>query len=100
MDWTAHDTSLAVWAVIGIALVVVLITRYKVHPFIALILASGLVGLGAGMPAADVVKNFESGFGITLGGVGILVALGTMLGKLLAESGGADRIVDTIVSRT
>jgi GntP family gluconate:H+ symporter len=99
MNWTGHDTSLAVWAVIGIAIVVVLITRFKVHPFIALILGSGATGLGAGMAAADVIKNFELGFGATLGGVGILVALGTMLGKLLADSGGADRIVETIVNR-
>ncbi|HEY3259277.1 MAG TPA: SLC13 family permease [Pseudonocardiaceae bacterium] len=100
MDWTSHDTWLVVWTLIGIAVVVVLITRFKVHPFIALILGSGVVGLGAGLPAADVIKNFQSGFGSTLGSVGILVALGTMLGMLLAESGGADRIVDTIVSRT
>ena len=88
-----------VWALLGIATVVVLITAFKVHPFIALILGSGVVGLGSGLAAADVIKNFETGFGTTLGGVGILVALGTMLGKLLADSGGADRIVDTIVGR-
>jgi len=99
MDWTTHDTSLIVWTVLAIAVVVVLITKFKVHPFIALILGSGVVGLGAGLPAVDVIKNFQSGFGTTLGGVGILVGLGTMLGKLLADSGGADRIVDTIVSR-
>ncbi len=100
MHWTAHDTSLIIWALIGIAIVVILITQFKVHPFIALILGSGASGLGAGLAAADVIKQFEGGFGTTLGGVGILVALGTILGKLLADSGGADRIVDTIVSRT
>ncbi|MGC9669896.1 SLC13 family permease [Planosporangium sp. 12N6] len=100
MTWTVHDTSLVVWALIGIAVVVVLITQFKVHPFLSLILGSGVAGLGAGLSAADVIKNFEGGFGSTLGGVGILIALGTMLGKLLADSGGADRIVDTIVSRT
>jgi GntP family gluconate:H+ symporter len=100
MDWTGHDTSLVIWAIVGIAIVVVLITQFKVHPFIALILGSGATGLGAGLAAADVIKNFTTGFGTTLGGVGILVALGTMLGKLLADSGGADRIVETIVNRT
>lgn len=99
MDWTSHDTLLVVWTLVAIAVVVVLITRFKVHPFIALILGSGVVGLGAGLPAGEVIKNFESGFGTTLGGVGILVALGTMLGKLLADSGGADQIVDTLVDR-
>jgi GntP family gluconate:H+ symporter len=100
MHWTAHDTSLIIWALVGIAIVIVLITQFKVHPFIALILGSGAAGLGAGLAAADEIKQFEAGFGSTLGSVGILVALGTILGKLLADSGGADRIVDTIVSRT
>jgi gluconate:H+ symporter, GntP family len=100
MHWTAHDTSLTIWALIGIVVVIVLITQFKVHPFIALILGSGAAGLGAGLAAAKVISQFEAGFGSTLGGVGILVALGTILGKLLADSGGADRIVDTIVGRT
>jgi gluconate:H+ symporter, GntP family len=100
MDWTSHDTWLVVWTLVAIAVVVLLITRFSVHPFIALILGSGVVGLASGLPAVDVIKNFQSGFGSTLGSVGILVALGTMLGKLLADSGGADRIADTIVGRT
>jgi GntP family gluconate:H+ symporter len=99
MHWTAHDTSLTIWAFVGIVIVIVLITQFKVHPFIALILGSGAAGLGAGLAAAKVISQFETGFGTTLGGVGILVALGTILGKLLADSGGADRIVDTIVGR-
>lgn len=98
MSWTSHDASLVIWALVGIAVIVVLITRSKVHPFIALIAGSGVVGLASGLAATEVIKQFESGFGSTLGSVGILVALGTMLGKLLADSGGADRIVETILS--
>jgi GntP family gluconate:H+ symporter len=98
MHWTAHDTSLVIWAVVAIAVVVILITWFKLHPFLALVLGSAVVGLGSGLAAADLIKQFEAGFGSTLGGVGTLVALGTILGKLLADSGGADRIVDTIVS--
>jgi GntP family gluconate:H+ symporter len=100
MDWTSHDTWLVTWTLVAIAVVVVLITRYKIHPFLALILGSAVVGLGAGLAAANVISEFEKGFGSTLGGVGILVALGTILGKLLADSGGADQVVDTIVGRT
>lgn len=99
MDWTSHDTWLVTWTLVAIAVVVVLITRFKFHPFLALILGSAVVGLGAGLAAANVITEFEKGFGSTLGGVGILVALGTILGKLLADSGGADRVVDTIVGR-
>ncbi|GAA3298823.1 gluconate transporter [Dactylosporangium vinaceum] len=99
MYWTLHDTTLVIWTAVAIAVVVVLITRYKIHPFLALILGSAVVGLGAGLGATKSISSFESGFGTTLGGVGILVALGTILGKLLADSGGADQVVDTIVGR-
>jgi gluconate:H+ symporter, GntP family len=89
-----------VWTLVGIAAIVVLIARAKLHPFLALLVGSGIVGFGSGLPAGEVIEGFEKGFGSTLGGTGILVALGTMLGKLLASSGGADRIVDTILARS
>lgn len=97
MSWTSHETWLVLCAVAAIAVIVVLISYFKIHAFIALIVGSGLVGLSSGLAAPEVLKQFQSGFGSTLGGVGILVALGTMLGKLLADSGGADRIVNTIL---
>jgi GntP family gluconate:H+ symporter len=97
VHWTGHDTLLVVWALIGIAVIVVLITWAKFHPFIALILGSLVVGLGTGLASADVIKQFESGFGSTLASVGLLVGLGTMLGKLLADSGGADQVVRTVL---
>jgi GntP family gluconate:H+ symporter len=97
MSWTGGDSWLVVSALVGIAAIVVLITQFKLHAFLAMIVGSGVVGLLSGLRAPDVVKQFETGFGATLGSVGILVGLGTMLGRLLADSGGADRIVDTIL---
>jgi GntP family gluconate:H+ symporter len=97
-DWNTHDTRLIVAAVVGIALIIVLITLLSVNPFLALIAGSGLTGFVAGVGGADIIKNFESGVGATLMEVGLLIALGAMLGKLLAESGGADKVVDTLVS--
>jgi GntP family gluconate:H+ symporter len=98
VTWSPHDTALVAWAAASIVLVVVLITVFKLHAFVALLLGSGLVGLASGLRATEVISQFQSGFGSTLGSVGILVALGAMLGKLLADSGGADRIVDTILA--
>jgi gluconate:H+ symporter, GntP family len=98
--WVAHDTRLMVAALAGIALIVVLITAAKMHPFLALVLGSALVGIASGVGVGDVITNFEKGVGDTLKEVGLLIALGAMLGKLLAESGGADRIVDTLVTRS
>ncbi|MEV0665762.1 GntP family permease [Actinomadura luteofluorescens] len=87
-------------ALAGIALIVVLITYFKVHPFLSLTLGSLLVGIIAGLPVADTVDAFVKGFGDTAAGVGALIAFGAMFGKLLADSGGADQIVDTIIGRT
>ena len=84
-------------ALVGIALIVVLITLLKLHPFIALILGALTVGIVAGEDVNDVLASFTTGFGTTAAGVGALIALGAMFAKLLADSGGADQIVDTIV---
>ncbi|HEU5059101.1 MAG TPA: gluconate:H+ symporter [Kofleriaceae bacterium] len=99
MTWTADDTALIAWAVAGIAVIVVLIAQLKLHPFLALVLGSAVVGLGSGLGTGGAIESFETGFGKTLAGTGILIALGTMLGKMLAASGGADRIADTILAR-
>jgi GntP family gluconate:H+ symporter len=87
-------------ALIGIALIILLITRFKVHPFLGLTVGSLAVAAVAGVAMTDAVDSFTKGFGSTAAGVGTLIALGAMFGKLLADSGGADEIVDTIVGRS
>ena len=86
-------------ALVAIALIVVLITIVKLNPFLALVLGGLTVGIIAGENVLDVITSFTTGFGTTAAGVGILIALGAMFAKLLADSGGADQIVDTIVGR-
>lgn len=85
-------------AVFAIALLVVLITRCKFHPFVALIVATLGLGLLGGLKPEEVVKNFEKGFGDVLSFVGIVIGLGTMLGGILVTSGGADRLAQALVS--
>ncbi|WP_144147781.1 GntP family permease [Paraburkholderia sp. BCC1884] len=94
-----HGSMLLVYGVIAIALLILLITRYKVYPFLVLIIVSLLLGLASGMPMATIVKSFETGNGNTLGHIAIVVGLGTMLGKMMAESGGAERIATTLIDR-
>lgn len=84
-------------ALVAVIFLVLLITRFRVHPFIALALAALFLGLAAGMPVAKVTKAFQTGFGGVLGFVGIVLALGTMLGKMMAESGGADQIAKALL---
>ena len=97
--WASHDTRLIVVTVIGIAIIVLLIVVLKMHPFLSLILGSAFVGLAAPVPLPKIVTNFELGVGTTLSEVGLLIALGAMLGKLLADSGGADRVIDKLLSK-
>ena len=97
--WTGHDTQLLVVAALGIALIVVLIAKFKLHPFLALVLGSAFVGLASGVELAKIISNFEDGVGGVLKEVGLLIALGAMLGKLLADSGGANRVVDTLLAK-
>jgi GntP family gluconate:H+ symporter len=87
-------------ALLAIALIVVLITVGKMHPFLALIFGGLTVGIVAGENINDVLTSFTTGFGTTAAGVGALIALGAMFAKLLADSGGADQIVDTIVGKS
>ncbi|MGW8816145.1 GntP family permease [Gordonia terrae] len=84
-------------ALAGIAVIVVAITIAKVHPFLALVGGGATVGIVSGESIPTVLESFTAGFGTTAAGVGILIALGAMFAKLLADSGGADEIVDTIV---
>ncbi|WP_068271588.1 GntP family permease [Aldersonia kunmingensis] len=93
----AAGWQLIVAALVGIAVIVVLITVAKLHPFLALIFGALTVGILAGENPQTVLESFAKGFGSTAAGVGILIALGAMFAKLLADSGGADEIVDTII---
>ncbi|MDQ6937003.1 MAG: GntP family permease [Actinomycetota bacterium] len=93
------DTRLITAALIGIAVIIALITFFKLHPFLSLIIGAILVGAIAGLPLDKTVASFGTGVGATVASVGTLIALGAIFGKLLADSGGADQIVDTIVGR-
>ncbi|HWC82308.1 MAG TPA: gluconate:H+ symporter [Pseudonocardiaceae bacterium] len=98
--WSGHDTQLIIAAALGIAVIIVLISKFSLHPFLALTIGSGVLGAVGGLSIDKMVTSFGDGLGSTVASVGTLIALGAMLGKLLADSGGADQIVDTIVRRS
>ncbi|GAB2566061.1 gluconate:H+ symporter, GntP family protein [Paractinoplanes abujensis] len=95
----AGTGQLVLAAVLGIVVVVLLIAWAKWHPFLALILGSATLGIVAGASPGATIDSFTAGLGSTVGNVGLLIALGSMIGALLAESGGADGIVNRIVTR-
>ncbi|MET0198324.1 gluconate transporter [Rhodococcus sp. RS1C4] len=97
---TASDARLILSAIVGVAVIIGLITWLKLHPFVSLTIGAVGVGIAAELGAADSVAAFVEGFGSTMGSVGILIGFGAMFGKLLADSGGADRVVDTLVGKS
>ena len=93
----SHGIFLLATGLASVVGLILLITVVRLNPFISLFLASLFVAVVAGMPLANITRSFEAGFGGTIGHIAIIVALGTMLGKMMAESGGADQIAYTLI---
>src|SRR5712691_7737554 len=83
---------------VAVGVLILMIARLKVHPFVALVTVSLGMGAAAGMSPGGLVKAFQDGVGATLGSIAVVVGLGTMLGKMMAESGGAARIATTLIA--
>ena len=92
-----HSLFLLASALAAVISLIILIAHFKVNPFIVLFSVSLALALVTGMPFKAVVKSFETGVGGILGHIAVVVALGTMLGKMMAESGGAERIANTLI---
>ncbi|APB71730.1 permease DsdX [Paenibacillus polymyxa] len=93
----SHDASLLLYALISIIGLILLIAKVKMNPFVALIVGAVFMGLIAGMPLKSIVTAYQEGVASVLGFIAIVLGLGTMLGKLMAESGGAEQIAKTMV---
>jgi GntP family gluconate:H+ symporter len=96
---TGSQGQLLLAALLGIAAIVLLITRFRLHPFLALTLGSMLLAAVARAPFDKLATSFATGFGATVTSVGLLIGLGAMLGRLLADSGGATVVADTLLAR-
>lgn len=84
--------------VIGVLILLMLIMWFKLNTFIALIITSMVTGILLGMPLDTIVTTIEKGMGDTLGHIAIIFGLGSILGKLLSDGGGATRIADTLIN--
>lgn len=91
----SHQTTLLIWTLFTIAFLIILISKYKWNPFVTLLISALMLGLLAGMKPADAISSVTGGLGGTLGTIAIVIGLGTILGKMMAESGGAERIANT-----
>ncbi|WP_375091318.1 gluconate:H+ symporter (plasmid) [Peribacillus sp. RS7] len=84
---------------IGVILLLILIMGFKLNTFVSLIIVSFIVALALGMPMADVVGSIENGLGGTLGHIALIFGMGAMLGRLIADAGGANRIATTLIDK-
>jgi len=99
MNWVLTTPALLGIAAAAIALLLVLIMKFKVHAFLALIIVSLLTAVATGIPTAELMPTLLGGFGGTLAGVALLVGLGAMLGRMLETSGGAKVLTDALIHR-
>ena len=82
---------------ICIGLLVLLITWGKINPFLAFLIVSIIAGIATGIPIENISKSLQKGIGDMLGSLVIVIALGAMLGKIVAESGAAQRIASVMM---
>jgi len=82
---------------ICVAFIVVSTTRFHLHPFLALLLAALAFGVFSGMPLNQIVDSINTGFGNTLGNIGLVIILGVIIGAFLEHSGGAYALADKIL---
>lgn len=93
-------TVLIIAFLVALAFVLVTIIKYNIHPFVSLLFGAIIMGLCSGMPLPDIAKGMASGFGGTMGGIGILIILGVILGEMLHRSGCTSQIAALLLSMT
>ena len=96
---TLDTTRLIIAAIIGLAILLVLIIKFKVHAMLSILIGAVAIGLIAGMPFDEIVTAVDDGIGNTLKGIALLVGLGSMFGAILEASGGAQTLAVTMVKR-
>lgn len=97
---TGSFVQVLIFLLAGIAVIVLLTAKYRVHPFFALLIACFLVGLGVQMPFAEILTAVKTGFGHIMQSLGLIIVLGTTLGVLLEHSGCTKVMANFILKKT
>ena len=82
---------------LSVLFIIMLTVRWNVHPFLALLGAALFFALFSGMNLETLVDSVNSGFGNTLGKIGIVIVLGVIIGAFLEHSGGAFKLAEWIL---
>lgn len=91
---------IVIYLLLSVALIIILTAKLKVHPFVALLLVAILYGIVAGMPLNQIITSVNSGFGNTMGGIGMIIILGVIIGAFLENSGGAYALAEKVLKYT
>ena len=96
---TASFFQVTIWLAAGIAIIILLTAKYRVHAFFALLIACFVVGLGVQLPVADVITAIKEGFGNIMKSLGFIIVLGTTLGVLLEHTGSTKVMAAAILQK-
>ena len=88
------------YLLLAVSLIIVLTAKLKVHPFVALLLVAIFYGIVVGMPLNKIIISVNTGFGNTLGGIGMIIILGVIIGTFLENSGGAYALAEKVLKFT
>jgi GntP family gluconate:H+ symporter len=91
---------LIILLIFSVLLIVVSTSKYRFHPFLALLFVAVIFGLFSGMPLSDIATSINEGFGNTLGSIGIVIIAGVIIGTFLEQSGGAYAMASRILKIT
>jgi len=97
--FAAEPVRLIISAIAGIAILLILILKCKLHPVLSLLISALTIGLGSGMPVTTLMDTVEYGAGNTLQGIVLLIGLGSMFGGILEVSGGAKQVAQTMIEK-
>ncbi|MDX1469869.1 MAG: gluconate:H+ symporter [Flavobacteriaceae bacterium] len=89
-----------IYLLFSVVLIILLTTKLKVHPFVALLLVAIMYGIAVGMPLNELIVSVNEGFGNTLSGIGMIVILGIIIGAFLENSGGAYALAAKVLKLT
>jgi GntP family gluconate:H+ symporter len=82
---------------ISVVLIVVLTARFNLHPFLALLVASFFFAFGSGMSYEVILDSINTGFGNTLGSIGMVILFGIIIGAFLEHTGAAFRLAEVVL---
>jgi len=86
-----------IYLIIILTIVVIATAKYKLHPFITLLLASLFIGFLSGLESRPIIESIQKGFGDTLKGIGLVIVFGAIIGQYLEKSGGTKTIAETLL---